>query len=161
GLALTYPVGDLLLLFGLASVALRRAGAGGEAPLSLVGVGLVAWLASDFSFGVLSLSGRYQIGGWADVGWYVAWVALAAAAQVQRARGAPRAAVAELAVGRAGPLRLLPYAAVLVGYALLLAVTAGEWDEQDYGVLLGAVLLTALLIGRQTLTLSDNLRLYR
>jgi len=95
------------------------------------------------------------------VGWYVAWVALAAAAQVQRARGAPRAAVAELAVGRAGPLRLLPYAAVLVGYALLLAVTAGEWDEQDYGVLLGAVLLTALLIGRQTLTLSDNLRLYR
>jgi diguanylate cyclase (GGDEF)-like protein len=76
--SLAYPMMDLLLL----GVVARLASGGGRptAAFRLIGLGLVALLATDAVYGWLQLHGIFETGGWLDAGWMAFYALLGAAA---------------------------------------------------------------------------------
>ena len=156
-LSAAYPVGDLLVVFGLVVVLLRGAPAGsGLALKSLVG-GAALFVAADLAYARLTLSDSYAGGDWPDVLWMAALALSAAAPQLQWWR----ATVEPEAQDRTSPppVSRLPYLAVVAGYGLVGLV---GYDDANYplgGLLLGAGVLTVLVMFRQVTALQENARL--
>ena len=156
-LALGYPGGDLVLVFGIATIALRRpAGVDPRALMALVS-GLVLVLAADVGYGQLSLDGTAVTQHWTDVLYMGSTVAIAAAGYLQL-RAAPRRA-GDMAPAIPRPLLFLPYAALAVGFGTLLVTALGPQHSSVSELLVGAVGLTLLVLVRQELVLRENSRL--
>lgn len=153
-LALGYPVGDLVLLFGVAGIALRRtAGVEPRALVALVG-GLFLMLVADIGYGALSLEGLASSQRWTDVLYMGATAAIAAAAFVQHRT--PRARTASMPATIPRPLIYLPYVALAAGYGTLLLASRGELAGPLVELLVGAAVLTAIVLVRQELVLRQN-----
>jgi diguanylate cyclase (GGDEF)-like protein len=169
-LNIAYPVGDLLLFFGVVVNLLRRTTAMDAAFRILVG-GVGALVIADVAFARLSLSGTYEGGGWPDAFWLAAWclfflaaraVAPASAAAVAAGPdGHPSLAGLGRSHPRRGeqPLSRLPYFAVALAYALLLLVGRRAAAYPLDGLILGAAAITTLVLVRQVHMISENGRL--
>ncbi|HET9771737.1 MAG TPA: GGDEF domain-containing protein, partial [Acidimicrobiia bacterium] len=168
-LNVAYPVGDLLVVFGVVVNLMRRSTAMGVAFRVLV-AGSLSLVIADVSFARLSLSGGYEGGGWPDVFWAAAWFLFFVAARVApksadaaRLTGDGHPAMAGL--GRPRPQRVeqplarLPYLAVALAYALLLVVGRRAAIYPLDGLILGAAAITALVLVRQVHMISENGRL--
>src|SRR5664279_663684 len=83
--SVAYPLGDMVLLVGLASLLFRSVPAGLRLPLSLVGAGLLGFVVTDLVYGWVTLHDSYAGGDPVDAGWMVslALFALAGAAQAR------------------------------------------------------------------------------
>jgi PAS domain S-box-containing protein len=154
-LSVAYPVGDLVLLSGLAILVLRHPPSHAALRILLAGVALV--VVADIGYTRLSLTDRYDRGDWPDLGWLLAeyLFLLAARTQLKVRSGEPD----RLPDRFPQPISQLPYAAVAVGYGLLLAV---GWQERRYrlnGLLIGAVALTVVVLIRQVCVVRENRRL--
>jgi len=156
-LTLGYPGGDIVLVFGIAAIALRRpTGLDPRALVALVG-GLVLMLAADIGFGQLSLVNLASTQHWTDVLYMASTVAIATAAYLQW-RATPRSSAAvSPAVPRA--LVYLPYLALAAGFGTLVLTAIGPDHGALPGLLVGAVLLTTLVLVRQEMVLRENGRL--
>jgi diguanylate cyclase (GGDEF)-like protein/PAS domain S-box-containing protein len=156
-LTLGYPGGDIVLVFGIAAIALRRpTGLDPRALVALVG-GLVLMLAADIGFGQLSLVDLASTQHWTDLLYMASTVAIAAAGYLQL-RAAPRAAgLAPPAVPRA--LVYLPYLALAAGFGTLVLTALAPDHGALPGLLVGAVLMTTLVLVRQEIVLRENGRL--
>lgn len=169
-LALAYPTGDLVLLWALVMALYRRAADQPVLPLALLLLGVAVQAITDLMFGQQSVLGVYATGSLLDLGWAFSLVCFGAAAGEQVLAGRSAAlpsGAAPLSVGawlhrvRFG----LPFAVILVAFWLLVAghpenhtaLTAVKFNL----LALGAGVLLALVIARQTLTLMDNLALAR
>jgi diguanylate cyclase (GGDEF)-like protein len=168
-LSLAYPVGDLLVLFGVLVNLMRRSTAMDTAFRVLV-AGVGALVVADLSFAHLSLSGAYEGVGWPDAFWAAAWCLFFVAARVvPRAdtdvRSGTEGHPAMAGLGRPRPRRAdqplarLPYLAVALAYALLLFVGHRAAVYPLDGLILGAAAITALVLVRQVHMISENGRL--
>jgi len=151
-----FPVGDLLVLAGVAAILLRRPAGAVRRTLVLLSCGLLLNLLGDSIWAALSLYGGYETGGIADAFWLVQNVLLVAAADHERRR---LAAPAPVAPGTAPGRDLLPFVAVVLGYGLLVAETLLNRHEGIGDLVAGAVGLTLLVMARQALLLRENTRL--
>jgi diguanylate cyclase (GGDEF)-like protein len=161
-LSITYPIGDLVLMFGLAALFVRGVGSLVRGPLYLLMLGVCSFVAADLGFAAASLGDGYATGSWPDFAFLgaSALVALAAAAQLRSRSAGARAAV----VVRDGMTLLanpLPYLGVALGYGLLVWVGRDESPYGLGGLLLSAVLITLLVLARQITETRDNERLAR
>jgi diguanylate cyclase (GGDEF)-like protein len=157
-LNLAYPVGDLLLLFGIVVALMRRTGGGAVLRLLLTGVG--ALVVADVAFARLSLSGGYGGLGWPDVFWAGAQCLFVLAARASMPAG--RAAGAErqrLIRPSTEPLTKLPYLAVGMAYLLVLLVGHGQAAYPLNGLILGAAAITTVVLIRQVTVIAENGRL--
>lgn len=182
GLALAlnvaYPIGDLLLLFGVIVNLMRGTTAHDLAKRILV-AGVASLVIADVSFAHLSLAGEYA-GGVPDAFWATAWCLFFLAAKAaSRAAAADHAAASgaggrarqsdghpSLAgLGRSHPRRhepqlaRLPYLAVAMAYALLLFVGRRAAVYPLDGLILGAAAITAVVLVRQVSMIGENARL--
>ena len=162
-LSITYPIGDLVLVFGLAALFVRGIGSLVRLPLYLLMFGVCSFVAADLGFAAASLGDGFATGSWPDFAFLgaPALVALAAAAQLR-----PRTAVAAgtpRVVRTTMPLLAnpLPYLGVALGYGLLVWVGRNESPYGLGGLLLSAVLITVLVLARQITVTRDNERLAR
>lgn len=90
-----YPVGDVLLLFGLMALIIRRGFMSQPWMLFLIAASLVSLVYADSAYQYLSLQGTYTDGtAWIDLFWVVSALSLAAAALVSPIL-LPRSAVLE------------------------------------------------------------------
>jgi PAS domain S-box-containing protein len=154
-LNVAYPAGDLVLLFGLTVILLRHARR--EAALLLLLAGVAFVVVADSGYTRLSLTDSFDRGDWPDAAWLVGEYLFLVAATVQFHRGGHEAAPQP---DRSPPrISQLPYAAVAVGYTLLLAVGWQAGRSQLNGLLIGAAALTAVVLIRQLSILRENLRL--
>ena len=151
-----YPVGDLLVLAGVAAVLLRRPVGAVRRTLVLLTCALLLNLVGDAVWAALSLYGGYETGGVADAFWLVQNVLLVAAADHERRRLASPASGGE--VPAPGP-NLLPFVSVILGYGLLVTETIVNPHAAMADLVAGAVALTVLVMGRQALLLRENSRL--
>ncbi len=168
-LSLAYPVGDLLLLFGVIVNLMRRTTVGDPALQFLVG-GIGSLVIADVAFARLSLANEYH-GGLPDAFWAAAWCLffLAAKAAPQSARPGPSPAIdghpSLAGLGRNHPRRneqqlaRLPYLAVALAYVLLLFVGRRAAAYPLDGLILGAAAVTAVVLVRQVSMISENARL--
>lgn len=150
--ALAYPFMDLVLLAMAVRIALAPSGMG-IGRLFLV-VGVVAYLASDFTFTFQSIAGTYAVGGVIDVGWAIGYVLWGATALHPRmVQSGPRSGLADVSrsTWRIGGLG----AAALVPPALLWLPGVATSPEKLYGVAATSMALTLLVLVRIANLFSD------
>jgi diguanylate cyclase (GGDEF)-like protein len=154
-----YPVGDLLLLFGVLSLLWRGAPRLSIVSLRIFATGLVVFIAADISYDHLTINSTYLGGDPVDTLWFVALAIMWIAADYQL-RAEPREDLAPPPPGRAARPSVLPYLAVAASYLLLMVVGLHEVRFNSLGgILLGALVLTVLVSLRQFAALRDNGRL--
>ena len=117
-LSVGYPVGDILLLAGIAYLLLRRVP---RQPLSvlLLGMGLLVGPAADVVYGYQNIHGTSQAGGISDAAYMLSWALFAWAgySEFVRARGR---AVAKAKQDFSWVERLLPHSFIVVGLVMII-----------------------------------------
>ena len=157
-LSIGYPVGDLVLLFGVAAIALRRPdGVNPRALTALVG-GLFLVLVADIGYAQLGLEGGEAWLGWTDVLYMASTVAIAMAGFLQ-ARSRPVSVDESEREDIPAPLIYLPYLALVAGYGTLLISAHDTGATGPVELMLGAIVLTVIVLARQELVLRENSRL--
>ena len=155
-LALGYPIGDLVLLFGVAATALRHPPEIDARALTARVGGLGLMFVADVGYGQLNLTGSFGLERWPDVIYLSSTLLMALAGYFQAHPGAT-------ADGRGKALSrwllALPYVALAAGYSVLVALAMGKVTGELIEVLYGAVVLTAVVLIRQELVLRENSRL--
>ncbi|MGH2795060.1 MAG: GGDEF domain-containing protein [Actinomycetota bacterium] len=159
--SLAYPIGDLVLIFGITRILLGQPPRGSGHALGVLATGLVFMVVGDVAFAHLSLNDNYQGGDWPDSAWMLAQILTAVAAQYQywhASRGESGIAVRPPEPRTFSPF---PYLAIFASFVLLAIV---GWDQAVYpigGLMVGALIVTTMVVARQIAALRDNLRLLR
>jgi diguanylate cyclase (GGDEF)-like protein len=154
-----YPVGDLLLLFGVLSLLWRGAPRSSVASLRIFATGMLVFIAADVTYDYVSTNSTYTGGDPVDTLWMLALAILFLAAACQLRAGPADELAAPPRLLASGP-SVLPYLAVAGSYILLTVVGLKSVTVNSVGgVLLGAVVLTVLVSVRQFAALRDNSRL--
>jgi diguanylate cyclase (GGDEF)-like protein len=150
-ISVAYPVGDMVLLVGLASVLLRRAPGSSTRALQLMAATLMFFVAADLVYGYLNLHSTYQGGDPVDSLWMVAIAlsAVAAAAQV-----APEPGPEEI-IEQPERASWAPFLAVGVGFGVMLAGQLSDRDVLQDTMVIAAVVLAILVSVRQFLAQRD------
>ena len=155
-LTVAYPIGDVVIAFGIATILLRRRATSSASVLRLLLAAALAFVAADLLYARQSAAGTYLGGDAPDALWMVALVLLLVAGYAQSEQAQPGLELpSRTAVGRVSPV---PYVAVVAAFALvLLSMPAGG---TDLVIAAGAMFLVAVLVStRQLLALRDNFRL--
>jgi diguanylate cyclase (GGDEF)-like protein len=158
-LAVAYPVGDLVVVFGIAVLLLRRPAPGSRAALHWLVAGVSLFVVADVVYARLSLSDSYNGPGVPDIFWMLALaVCFLRSAAVQRRLAATPG---ELLDDGPATMRVskLPYAALAVGYGFMVWVAGREAVSPLNGLVIGAVGLTVLVAARQMAAQQENLKL--
>jgi len=157
--AVCYPLGDLVMLLAVSVIAARHWGERIRVVFLLLLVGLVASLVDNAAYGFQLLSGTGDVA-LADESLYMlGWFFFAASAHAQRRLALVRTAAPAGAESAESPLILLPYLAAAVGYGtLFLAVLQGR-TAALVGLVVGAALLTTVILVRQAAAIRENMRL--
>jgi diguanylate cyclase (GGDEF)-like protein len=154
-----YPIGDLLLLFGVLALLWRGVARASVLPLRVFATGMLVFIAADVTYTETTIHAPYTGGDPVDTLWMLAltilWVA--AACQLRVTEGPGYTAPPQPVTARPS---MLPYLAVAASYLLLTVVGLRHLDFDSLGgVLLGAEVLTVLVTVRQIATLQDYSRL--
>ncbi len=137
-----YPIGDLLLLFGVLSLLWRGVPQASVTPLRIFATGMLVFIAADVTYDYTTIHAPYHGGDPVDTLWMLALIILWVAAVCQLRVGKTLGYVAPPRPTAARP-SALPYLAVAGSYLLLTVVGLRHVDFDSLGgVLLGAVLLT-------------------
>jgi PAS domain-containing protein len=158
-ISLAYPIGDVVvgtIVLVMVARTRRRSGTRGI-PLSLLGGGLVAWAVSDSGFVYLTASGSYSSGALIDAGWFLGYLLVLLAARKPEA-GRIDEDETETGIDRVG--LFLPYIAVVGALAVS---TVAQLQQGLLGLFVSWIrsFIILALIGRQVLSLLENLQLAR
>jgi diguanylate cyclase (GGDEF)-like protein/PAS domain S-box-containing protein len=152
-LALGYPIGDLVLLFGVAAIALRQPPDIDAAALTALVGGLAFMFVGDVGYGQLNLTGSFDQVRWPDITYLTSTFLVALAGYFQAHPGA-------MGVGRGKAMKRwllgLPYVTLAAGYLVLIALAVGSVTGELTEVLCGVAVLTAMVLLRQELVLREN-----
>ena len=158
-LSLAYPLSDVVIvtIVVYAILRARQTGRRVPVPLLLVGIGLVSLSVADSGFTYQTAIGSYYSGAPIDTGWFIGYLLVLFAARSPQAINAERESVGGMQ--RSMGL-LLPYAAVILA-TLTSIIELARGAAFDRFVSWDRSLLIALLVGRQILTLRENVVLTR
>ena len=155
-LALGYPIGDLVLLFGVAAIALRHPPEIDPAALTALVGGLGLMFVADVGYGQLNLAGSFGLVRWPDTIYLSSTLLIALAGYFQ---AYPAAASEGRGKMMSRWLLGVPYLTLAAGYWVLIALAVGRVTGELTEVLFGVVALTAMVLVRQELVLRENHRL--
>ena len=159
--SLAYPIGDLVLIFGITRILLGQPPRGAGHALGILATGLVFLVVGDMAFAHLALHETYQGGDWPDSAWMFGQILTAVAAQYQYWHASRGEAGRAIRPPQQRTFSPFPYLAVFASF-LLLAIVG--WEQAVYpigGLMVGALIVTTLVVARQVAALRDNLRLLR
>jgi PAS domain S-box-containing protein len=153
--SLAYPVGDLILLVGLAAVLLRRSPPSLRVPLLLVAAGMLASIVADVVYGYGVLHNTYKSGDPIDTLYVLEFLLFALAGISQQ----PVCSSEQVAVSSwsepAPRASWLPYLTAPIGFGLLIGV---DWNKPFFPELSLVLILTmigGLVAARQYLSLRE------
>jgi len=159
GLAIAFPVGDLVLLLAAATMLGRAPAESVRRALHFLVLAIGAQFVADLVYGNMRLASDYHTGDVLDVIWLSAGVLFALAARVQWIVASRGVAPERQEAATLPRVSVLPYASVIGGAGLLLYASYPVWDQELGQVILGSLALTALVVGRQMMAARDNVRL--
>ena len=155
-----YPVGDLLLLFGILTLLWRGVPRSNVIALRIFAGGLLIFIAADLSYDYITVHSTYLGGDPVDTLWMLAItvVCISAASQLRtQPTGILVPPPQPVVSGQPSPL---PYVAVVSSYLLLAFVGLRSVGFNPLGgILLGALVLTFMVSTRQYIALRDYGRL--
>jgi PAS domain S-box-containing protein len=154
--SLAYPIGDLILLAGLAAVLLRRSPAIMRTPLLLIAVGVLASIVADTVYGYGVLHNSYTGGDPIDTLYVLEFIAFALAGITQQPVGpGDRHAVSEEWMQPAARASWLPYITAPIGFGLLIGVEWGRPFFPELSLILIVMAIGGLVAARQYLALRE------
>lgn len=159
--SLAYPIGDLVLIFGITRILLGQPPRGSGHALGILATGLLLLVVGDIAFGHMALNETYEGGDWPDSLWMIGQVLTAVSAHYQYWYATRRDHAQALPPQRPRVLSPFPYLAIFASFLLLAFV---GWDQAVYpigGLMVGALIVTMLVVARQIAALRENLRLLR
>jgi diguanylate cyclase (GGDEF)-like protein/PAS domain S-box-containing protein len=158
-LAYAYPLASLLLLLGITTVLLRRPVDGNRLAFGMMVTGVTISIVADLTFNYIIRETGGRSASWIDAVYLICYLLLIASAE--RYYRLPQARVEGAATPRPRnqPVSPLPYVAVAATYGLLLLTVVQPWTDPVSGVAVGALLVTALVVARQVITVRENVRL--
>jgi diguanylate cyclase len=153
-ISVAYPVGDVVLLVGLALVLVRSCEGSSVRALQFMGAGLACFVAADLIYGYMTLHSSYQSGGPVDSLWMVSLALFAVGGAAQPAPDPSH---------RKAPVKprrgvWAPYLAVGLCFGLLLAAHRHDRLLPDLALLIGSILVATLVSMRQFLSQRDLFR---
>ncbi len=151
-ISIAYPVGDMVLLVGLAYVLLRRTAASGRLAFQLMAAGVVFFIAADLVYGWITLHSVYHGGDPVDTLWMIAIALFAIAGSAQAAPPVDAESAPQAVTSSAS---WLPYVALLLGYGLLLFTQRHDPLLPGGAIVLISLALTALVSVRQFIAQRD------
>jgi len=157
-LAYAYPLVSMLVLLGVTTVLLRRPIDGNRLAFGLLVTGISVGVVGDLTFNLVQLEIGNRSASWADVVFLFCYVMMICSGELYWRRPVARRA-GSVPFARIQPVSPLPYLAVGTTYALLLVVALRPWTDPISGLAIGALLVTALVVLRQVLTVRENVRL--
>src|SRR5207249_2695149 len=119
-ISLAYPVGDLVLVFGIAAIILRGPAESCRRALTILAVGLGLFVVADIGFGYYNLHASYAGGDWPDSLWMVAQVLMVVAAQYHYVRLTRAHDAGPHRPAHGSRVSKLPYAAIAIAFGLML-----------------------------------------
>ncbi|HYG59668.1 MAG TPA: EAL domain-containing protein, partial [Symbiobacteriaceae bacterium] len=148
---LAYPLGNLVLLFVAVTTLLRCKGA--SRTITYMVGSLLAFVVGNLCWAYLDLEGTGMAGSILEPIFFLGGflMVLSAHAEIHPGEQSPRPVVVYT--------RLMPYAAIVLGYGLLLLVVRQHADQQLRELVYGAVGLTVAVMVRQVATARENTRL--
>ena len=150
-----YPVGDLLLLFGILTLLWRGVPQSSVMALQIFAVGLLLFIAADLTYAYVTVHSTYLGGDPVDTLWMLGVTAVCVSAASQL-RTKPTTTVVKQPEPLPRRPSFLPYVAVLSSYVLLAFVGLRSVGFNPLGgILLGALALTLLVSVRQYVALRD------
>jgi diguanylate cyclase (GGDEF)-like protein len=156
--SIAYPVGDMVLLVGIATLLLGRPLQCSRLALRVLAVALVFYVTSDLIFGYIALHSTYQTGDPIDLLSMVALMLLAIAAAAQQS---PEVAEEVPSTEERQRPSRVPYVAVAVGFGLLLFSQRQGSLFPGLILTIAAVLLATLVSVRQFLAQRDLINTQR
>jgi diguanylate cyclase (GGDEF)-like protein len=152
--SIAYPVGDVVLLVGLASVLLRGSATSSARALQFIAAGLTLFVAADLAYGYITLHSTYHGGDPVDTLWMAAFALFAVAGAAQRT---PDPATDLAPVPGRARASWAPYLAIAVSFGLLIVSFRHEPVFPELSLVIAAVVLATLVSARQFLAQRDLL----
>jgi diguanylate cyclase (GGDEF)-like protein len=162
---LAYPVGDLVLLWGMLHILYSHPDEKNEIPILLLAAGLLAMIVTDMFYSYQSLLGTYASGGFLDMGWMLSALLIGLAGAHQLV--SPKAEEREKSVQPEKPSQsrikiinqVMPYIWLVIAYIILMRykVLSLPMDFLSLSIAVGGII--ALVLIRQVITLYDNRKL--
>jgi diguanylate cyclase (GGDEF)-like protein len=152
--SIAYPVGDIVLLVGLASVLLRQAPSSAQRSLQFIAVGLLLYVVGDLIYGYITLHSVYHGGDPVDTFYMVAIALFAVAGAAQPTAVAAPAVRIEPARPR---VSWAPYLASALGFGLVIFVQRRHAFFPDASLAVIAVVIAVMVSARQFLAQRDLL----
>jgi diguanylate cyclase (GGDEF)-like protein/PAS domain S-box-containing protein len=157
-LAYAYPLVSMLVLLGVTTVLLRRPIDSNRVAFGLLVTGISVGVVGDLTFNLVQLEVGGRSASWADVVFLFCYVMMICSGELYWRRPVARR-TGSVPFTRIQPVSPLPYLAVGTTYVLLLVVALRPWTDPISGLAIGALLVTALVVLRQLLTVRENVRL--
>jgi diguanylate cyclase (GGDEF)-like protein/PAS domain S-box-containing protein len=157
--AAAYPLGDLLLIFGLVWVVIRRRSLPRDASIAALVAALVIQIAVDLLISYGSLHGAGGTSALVNCMSSLIWILVAWAGYLRLRKKSGDGAGREIAVPSLFAY-LVAYVAALVGFLVLLAAARGIIGTPLGVMICAAVAVTPLLLARQALALRESGKLH-
>jgi PAS domain S-box-containing protein len=162
-IAAAYPIGNTVLLFGVAALLLRGIDKNLRWALGILMVAILFDAIADFGYSYLTLQSSYEGGNWPDCFYISSFFLMGLSAQVQWWTAHPSAAREPNVANQRAPFPWLPYLAVALAYGLLLIVSfkhvRRNEGDQIVWLTMAAFVITGLVVVRQIIALRENSRL--
>ncbi|HEY9016611.1 MAG TPA: EAL domain-containing protein, partial [Gemmatimonadales bacterium] len=160
-LAFAYPLASVLVLLGVTTVLLRKPIDGNRVAFRLLVTGVSVGVIADLTFNMVQLEVGSRSASWADGVFLICYMTLIWSGELYWRKPVPwqAAAAVPLTRSRFQPVSPLPYLAVGTTYVLLVIAALRPWSDPISGLVVGALLVTGLVVLRQLLTVRENVRL--
>jgi len=158
-LAFAYPLANLLVMLGCTTVLLRGPLDANRLAFRLLVGGTLVSIFADLTFNLVLLETGGRTAAWVDAVYLLFYLLMTASGELYLRRPEVRVAALEEAPVRSQPLSPLPYLAIISTYGLLLVAAFRPWSDPVSGIIVGAVLMTVLVVIRQLLAVRQNVRL--
>ena len=158
-IALAYPMAGLLLLLGITMTLLRRPLDGNRRAFHLLVMGVVLSIGADLTFDLILAETGERVMAWIDAIYLIVYILLVSSAEMFLRQPMPASAARQPGRTPRTPSSILPYIAIGATYGLLLGVTMRPWTDPVSPIAAAAVVITALVVVRQFLTVRENVQL--
>jgi PAS domain S-box-containing protein len=158
-LNLIYVIGDIVLFLGITTILLKKPKEYSRKALYAIILGLISVAISDINFAYYTLQNISPTGTWAYVFFTITSYFMILAAFLQKRSALKHTSQNTVGIFQTKGFAWLPYAAIFVGYVMLLIVSQPYWSEPIGAFIFAAFIISALVVLRQMIATKDNLRL--
>lgn len=156
-----FPLANFLLLLGITTVILRGPLDGNRQAFGCLVAGILVSIVADLAFDLVLVQTGERSANWADAVYMLSYLLLIASAELYWRRPVARSWNATDQEPKPQPLSPLPYLAGAAVFALLMMQALNPWHDPESGLVVGAVLVTLLMVIRQVVAVRQNVRLLK